>query len=67
MFTIVAAFGPTDEITAVFYLVAVICLFLAAFSVGTTGRFPGGGLGLIALGLGLWLFPTMWTTFDAAF
>jgi hypothetical protein len=67
MSPILALFGPTDEITAVFYLVAVICFVLAAFAATIAGRFPGGSLGLVALGLGLWLFPTMWTTFDAAF
>ena len=74
---VLGLFGPTDEITAIFYLVAVVCFVLAAFIAMAPARadpeqragarIPGGTLGLIALGLGLWLFPTMWNTFDAAF
>ena len=64
---VLALFGPTDEITAIFYLAAVVCFALAAFAAAVAGRFPGGSLGLVAVGLGLWLFPTMWNTFDAAF
>jgi hypothetical protein len=67
MVSILALFGPTDEITAVFYLIAVVCFALAAFAATIAGRFPGGSVGLVAVGLGLWLFPTMWQTFDAAF
>jgi len=67
MLTTVAAFGPTSEETAIFYLVGVICFALAAFVAPVSKRFAGGPVGLIALGLGLWLWPTMWNTFDAAF
>jgi len=62
-----ALFGPKDEITAIFYLVAVVLYVLAAFAGGTMGRRTGGAVGLVALGLAFQLFPTMWTTFDAAF
>ncbi|MGI8796559.1 MAG: hypothetical protein ACR2IR_08310 [Acidimicrobiia bacterium] len=62
-----ALFGPKDEITAIFYLVAVVLYVLAAFAGGTMGRRTGGAVGLVALGLAFQAFPTMWTTFDAAF
>jgi hypothetical protein len=67
MYSILAAFGPTSEETAIVYLVAVICFGLAAFAAAAARRFPGGALGLVALGLGLWLWPTMWNTMDVAF
>ena len=60
-------FGPTDELTAVFYVVAVVLYVLAAFAAGAVGRRTGGAIGLVALGLAFQLFPTMWTTFDVAF
>ena len=40
---------------------------LAEFAAGTVGRRTGGAIGLVALGLAVQLFPTMWNTFDAAF
>ena len=60
-------FGPTDELTAIFYVVAVVLYVLAAFAGGIVGRRTGGSIGLVALGLAFQLFPTMWNTFDAAF
>ncbi len=60
-------FGPNDELTAIFYLIAVVLYVLAAFASGTIGRRTGGAIGLVALGLAFQLFPTMWNTFDAAF
>ena len=60
-------FGPADELTAVFYVIAVVLYLLAAFAAGTVGRRTGGAIGLVALGLAVQLFPTMWHTFDAAF
>ena len=60
-------FGPTDKVTAVFYLVAVVLYVLAAFAAGTVGRRTGGAIGLVALGLAFQLFPGMWNTLDAAF
>ena len=65
MFTTV--FGPGDELTAVFYVVAVILYVLAAFAAGIVGRRTGGAIGLVGLGLAFQLFPTMWNTFDVAF
>jgi hypothetical protein len=63
----VTLFGPADELTAVFYVIAVVLYVLAAFAAGTVGRRTGGAIGLVALGLAVQLFPTMWNTFDAAF
>ena len=60
-------FGPADELTAVFYVIAVALYLLAALAAGTVGRRTGGAIGLVALGLAVQLFPTMWNTFDAAF
>lgn len=55
-----------------FYLAAVICFLIAA--AGESWRFGSRGrrgltarIGLIPLGLALWLFPLMWNTGDAAF
>lgn len=67
MIALLALFDPTDKLTAVFYLAAVICFGLAAFAAAVAKRFPGGAPGLVAVGLGLWLFPLMWQTVDAAF
>ena len=64
---LVTVFGPADELTAVFYVVAVVLYVLAAFAAGTVGRRTGGAIGLVALGLAFQLFPGMWNTFDAAF
>ena len=60
-------FGPADELTAVFYVIAVVLYVLAAFAARTVGRRTGGAIGLVALGLAVQLFPTMWNTLDAAF
>jgi hypothetical protein len=60
-------FAPTDKLTAVFYLVAVVLYVLAAFAAGAVGRRTGGAIGLVALGLAFQLFPAMWNTMDAAF
>lgn len=55
-----------------FYLAAVICFLIAA--AGETWRFGrlgrrgvAGRLGLVPLGLALWLFPLMWNTGESAF
>ncbi len=57
-----------------FYLGALVCFGLAAFAgagggVGRGGRGVGigGRVGLVPLGLALWLFPTLWNTAAAAF
>jgi len=67
MLSLLAAFGPTDPSTALIYIAAVACFALAAFVAPAATRFPGGAIGLIALGLGLWLFPLMWNTARLAF
>jgi hypothetical protein len=50
-----------------FYLGAVVVWGLAAFAGTTMGRRAGGPIGLVALGLALFVFPTMWRTMDVAF
>jgi hypothetical protein len=62
-----AAFGPTSPETAIFYIAAVVCFVLAALPAAAASRIPGGALRLVALGLGLWLWPLMWVTTKAAF
>jgi hypothetical protein len=61
------AFGPTSPETAIFYIAAVVCFVLAALPAATASRVPGGAFRLVALGLGLWLWPLMWVTTRAAF
>jgi len=60
-------FEPDSELTALFYLGAVVVWGLAAFAGTTMGRRAGGPIGLVALGLALFVFPTMWRTMDVAF
>lgn len=58
------------KLTFLFYLGAVVCFVLAFLSSGPRGgRFGrvGGGFNLIALGLALFAFPTMWNAFTTAF
>jgi hypothetical protein len=56
------------KLAFLFYLAAVVCFGVAAFSpVGLSGRGVGTRIGLVPLGLGLWLFPTMWSTGTSAF
>jgi hypothetical protein len=62
-----AAFGPTSHETAIFYIAAVVCFAVAAFGSTVARRIPNGSLGLIALGLALWLWPLMWNTVRVAF
>ncbi|MBW3548318.1 MAG: hypothetical protein KY452_09335 [Actinobacteria bacterium] len=54
-----------------FYLAALVCFALAAFSPMGPGVGRGGGIGarvgLVPLGLALWLFPLLWATGAAAF
>lgn len=66
MITLIAAFAPNSKETAIFFIAAVVSFALAAFTARMV-RLPGGAVGLIALGLALWLWPTMWNTVDAAF
>ena len=62
-----AVFEPKDELTAIFLIAAVVCFGLAAFAGALVRRAPGGSVGLVAIGLGLFVFPTMWQTAEAAF
>lgn len=60
------------KLAFLFYLVAVVCFAVAAFvpaapGLGRGGRGLGGRIALVPLGLGLWLFPTMWTAGTSAF
>lgn len=64
---VLGAFAAGSEETALFLLAAVIAFALAAFAAPVAGRFPGGSLGLIALGLLLAFFPQMWNNVDVAF
>ena len=50
-----------------YLIAAVVCFVLAALPVAAANRFPGGAFRLVALGLGLWLWPLMWVTTKAAF
>ncbi|CAN5724096.1 MAG: hypothetical protein M3535_11360 [Actinomycetota bacterium] len=53
------------RLTFLFYLGALVCFALAAAG----GRVGGGraSVGLVPLGLALWLFPLLWSTGVAAF
>lgn len=62
-----AIFQGDSEEYALFMLAGVVCWVLAAFASTVAGRFPGGALGLIALGLALFFIPPMWNHIDAAF
>jgi hypothetical protein len=64
---IYALFEPDSELTALFYLGAIVVWLLAAFAGASWGRRTGGSIGLVALGLALFVFPTMWRTMDVAF
>jgi hypothetical protein len=63
---LLAAFESGSKEVAIFYLIAVICFGLAAFAGAGAGRRVGGA-GLMALGLGFFVFPSMWNAFDVAF
>jgi hypothetical protein len=62
-----ALFEPDSELTALFYLGAIVVWVLAAFASTAVSRRAGGAIGLVALGLALFVFPTMWRTMDVAF
>jgi hypothetical protein len=62
-----ALYEPDSELTALFSLGAVVVWGLAAFAGTTMGRRAGGPIGLVALGLAVIVFPTMWRTMDVAF
>jgi hypothetical protein len=60
-------FGPASEETAILFIAAVVSFAFAAWASITAAKVSARAVGLVALGLGLWLFPTMWNTVDAAF
>lgn len=64
---VLAAFGPNDEITAIFQLIAVVLWILAAVSVAAASRAAGGAPSLVGAGLAFWFFPAMWNTMERAF
>lgn len=67
MLHLLSAFGPASDETAIFLIAAVVAFALAAFASSVAGRVPGGAISLIAIGLGLYIWPAMWNTVDAAF
>jgi hypothetical protein len=65
---LLAAFEPASKELAIFYIIAVApCFVVGAFAGPTVGRRAGGSVGLVAIGLAFFVFPTMWTQVDAAF
>lgn len=62
-----AVFESDSELTALFYLGAIIAWGLAAFAGAAMSRRAGGSIGLVAIGLGLFVFPMMWRAMEAAF
>ena len=64
---ILAAFGPADKATAVVHAVALVCFVGAAIAFAVGGPKRADSIGLIALGLALYVFPTVWNEVDAAF
>lgn len=67
MNSVLAAFAGGSEELAIFLIASVVAFALAAFAAPAAGRFPGGALGLTALGLALYVFPQMWQQVEAAF
>ncbi|HEY4396769.1 MAG TPA: hypothetical protein VGO28_03785 [Acidimicrobiia bacterium] len=64
---LLAAFEPASKELAIFYIISVACFVVAAFAGPSVGRRAGGSLGLVAIGLAFFVFPSMWTQVDAAF
>ena len=64
---LLAVFEPNDEWTAIFYIAAIALWVVAAFAGTTIGSRAGGSVGVTALGLAVFFFPTVWNTVDAAF
>ena len=64
---LLAAFEPASKELAIFYIISVACFAVAAFGGATWGSRAGGCVGLVAIGLAFFVFPTMWNTVDAAF
>jgi hypothetical protein len=67
MHVLASAFTPGSKENAIFFIAAVACFGLAAFASAAARRIPGGALSLVAIGLALWLWPTMWNAADVAF
>jgi hypothetical protein len=60
------------QLAFLFYLAAIVCFVLAAFApagpgLGRRRAGVGARIGLVPLGLGLWLFPLLWNTGATAF
>jgi hypothetical protein len=65
---VLGAFGPNDEITAIFQLIAVVLWIVAAVSVAAASRVaPSSAPSLVGAGLAFWFFPAMWNTMERAF
>ncbi len=64
---LLAAFEPASKELAIFYIISVACFVVAALAGPSVGRRAGGSLGLVAIGLAFFVFPSMWTQVDAAF
>ena len=64
---LVALLEPNDELTAIFRIAGIVLWVLSAFASGRVGTRVGGATGLVALGLAVFFFPTMWQEADAAF
>lgn len=60
-----------NKLVFLFYLAAVVCFVLAAVQSSGRGGFASRGaltrVGLVPLGLALFVFPTMWNTGVEAF
>ena len=65
MASLLLVFAPADKSTAVIQVAALVCFVAAALSMGSGAR--GGGVGLVGLGLALYIFPDVWNTLDSAF
>jgi hypothetical protein len=64
---VLAAFGPNDELTAIFQLIAIILWLLTAVSAAAAKRATGGPTSLVGAGLAFWFFPALWNTMERAF
>jgi hypothetical protein len=62
-----AILEPNDELTAIFRIAGIAIWLVAAFAGGRVGGRLGGAVGLVALGLAVFFFPSMWQEADAAF
>ena len=67
MTSLLGAFGPTDKVTALIQIAALVCFFLAGLSLGGNVNQRTSSMALVGIGLGLYLFPAVWNTVDTAF